>query len=607
VIATHQQNATESRRAFGDHPVFARLASTARWLVPTLLVIFAGVLLLNRLSAPPRIIFDETYYVNDARSFLATGGVEDSFAVHPPVGKWLIAVSIKLAGDTARGWRLAGALAGMGMVLLTYLLSLRLLRWRWQAAVAAFLLTVDGLFLVQARTSMLDIFLAMFVLLGAWLLVRDLQDLDRRSGETTLAKLRTRGLGNRWLAGVAFGLAIATKWSGLLALAATIILVVAFEILAHRRTAARGIGARRLAWVVVGPLLLAPLATYVVSYGPWLGAYEFTTEGNEDCPDAAEDPSISCDVGVGGRLQGLWREHGDIYRFHRDLESTHSYRSEPYTWPVLGRPIAYYYETCKQAPAPDADPCEVPLGTAAEVLAIGNPALWWSFLLFAPLLTGAMGRRDPSAWVLGGFYGALFLPWLVVARPAFLFYMVPAIAFMAITVALALGRLREQPWDYVPWLAGAGAGLTAAVSARIAGAEAVPSAIAFAIGWVFAPLVVTLAMERIRIVGVRRASPAQPETDATEETAHEPDAASPMVLADSRSLLDPRFAGEPSVRGWWTKDSLRPSAPWIPAAVLTVVLLAAATQLFLYFLPIWTGVPMDAEVLRGRWWFSSWI
>ena len=78
-----------------------------RWLrilVPAILVGTAAVLMLVNVGGPDRIVFDEVYYVNDARDFLEFG-VEQGFVVHPPVGKLLIAFSIWLFGDTPFGWR----------------------------------------------------------------------------------------------------------------------------------------------------------------------------------------------------------------------------------------------------------------------------------------------------------------------------------------------------------------------------------------------------------------------------------------------------------------------------------------------------------------------
>jgi hypothetical protein len=84
-------------------------------------------------------------------------------------------------------------------VLLVYLIGLRLFRRQAPAALAAFLLAVDGAFIVQARTSMLDIYLALFVVLGAWLLVVDRQrvaaldaQLLAAGGDTKLDRLPHR-------------------------------------------------------------------------------------------------------------------------------------------------------------------------------------------------------------------------------------------------------------------------------------------------------------------------------------------------------------------------------------------------------------------------------
>ena len=37
------------------------------------------------------------------------------------------------------------------------------------------------------------------------------------------------------------------------------------------------------------------------------------------------------------------------------------------------------------------------------------------------------------------------------------------------------------------------------------------------------------------------------------------------------------------------------------------LLAVVAVGLALFFLPIWLGVPMDADLVRSRWWFRGWI
>ena len=65
---------------------------------------------LFNLGTPKGFVFDEVYYVDGARDYLAHGvevsGDDPEFVVHPPVGKWLIALGIKLFGDNEFGWLL---------------------------------------------------------------------------------------------------------------------------------------------------------------------------------------------------------------------------------------------------------------------------------------------------------------------------------------------------------------------------------------------------------------------------------------------------------------------------------------------------------------------
>ncbi|MFN3925081.1 MAG: phospholipid carrier-dependent glycosyltransferase, partial [Pseudarthrobacter sp.] len=59
-----------SARGWRDYPPSLRL-----WflLVPVLTALTGGILRFVRLEAPPKLVFDETYYVKDAYSYLVSG------------------------------------------------------------------------------------------------------------------------------------------------------------------------------------------------------------------------------------------------------------------------------------------------------------------------------------------------------------------------------------------------------------------------------------------------------------------------------------------------------------------------------------------------------
>ncbi len=151
------------------------------------------------LKYPKGFVFDEVYYAQDANSLLHHGVELDSktgaaeFIVHPSIGKWMIAVGIKIFGYHEFGWRISAALIGTASIVMIFYIAKRLFNNYFLSLSAGILMSADGLHLVMSRTALLDIFLMFFTLLAFLFLLR----------------------GQHYLAGISLGLATATKWSGL--------------------------------------------------------------------------------------------------------------------------------------------------------------------------------------------------------------------------------------------------------------------------------------------------------------------------------------------------------------------------------------------------------
>lgn len=129
------------------------------WLLPLAVTVLAGVLRLWQLANPHELAFDERYYVKDAWSLWQLGyeGVWDDnanasfdsgnpsglspeagFIVHPPLGKWLIALGMAATGPgSSFGWRVVTALIGTLTVTLVYILAWQLSRSRSTASVSS--------------------------------------------------------------------------------------------------------------------------------------------------------------------------------------------------------------------------------------------------------------------------------------------------------------------------------------------------------------------------------------------------------------------------------------------------------------------------------------
>lgn len=160
---------------------------------PLVVALAAFLTRLVRLGSIKTLVFDETYYVKDALG-LVTKGYEvqwpkdyddifvsgqfttptsGSFVVHPSVGKALIGWGMQLLGNNPWGWRIAACIAGSVAIFLLGRIVWHLFGNGKMATIAALLLSLDGVQIVLSRTSILDIFLEMFVLLGVLFFVRD--------------------------------------------------------------------------------------------------------------------------------------------------------------------------------------------------------------------------------------------------------------------------------------------------------------------------------------------------------------------------------------------------------------------------------------------------
>ncbi len=414
------------------------------WVVPLVLVGIAAAVRLWDLGDPARLYFDEKYYGVDAYDYV-TRGVEEGRPSHPPLGKWVIALGIQIFGNTPFGWRIGVAVAGSLTVLLTYFCGRRLFRRTAPAALAALLVALDGLAITTSRLAMLDAILALFVVAAVWLVLLDRDARRRRRGSGESLRRSFLGSRYRWLAGLALGLAVATKWSGLLAVGAAGVLILATELTGRGECLRRG--AQRAAAVAAGAVLgfvLLPATVYVAAHAGWFVNYEDSYAGSRACGPG------ECSAGPGERIETWWETQTDLVAYHQALEATHPYRSDPLGWAWLERPVLVYAASCTDAQE-EAGECEVPPDTVARITMVGSPALWWPALLAYPvLLWRAVARRDGVAATILAPLALLWLPWLAAGKDGYFFYLTPVVPF------IALGLVRAVQISPRPRLLGGG-------------------------------------------------------------------------------------------------------------------------------------------------------
>jgi len=448
------------------------------WIGPLLVTLFAAFLRFNRLSVPNAIIFDETYYAKDAWSILKHGvewnwlanptnnpdfvnnqilaGHTNLFAacsgtncgeyvVQPEVGKLLIAVGEWLYGLTSLGWRVAPAIFGSLAVLVMCRVARRLTRSTLLGCTAGLLLSLDGLEFVLSRTGILDIFLMFFVLAAFGALVVD-RDVSRmRLAEAVVLQPSDEagpGLGIRkWrvLAGVLIGLACATKQYGVWYIFAFAGLCIAWDIGARHTVGLRGYVRGGLVrdgkWLLL-TLGVIPLVTYTLTWTNWL----VTNTGY----DRGYAQSTGFNIPVLAPLYSLFEYHKEMVQFGVGLNARHPYMSQPWDWFFITRPVAFYWNTYT-----DSSGLHVAKGTGPwvqEVLAIGNPAIWWmSIPAMAFCLGWWLTRRDWRAGAALLCVAAGWVSWLpFVSRTKFYYYALEFEPFLIICIVLCLGLIIGQ-------------------------------------------------------------------------------------------------------------------------------------------------------------------
>jgi dolichyl-phosphate-mannose-protein mannosyltransferase len=418
------------------------------WLGTGIVVFIAAVLRLVGLSHPRGKIFDEIYYATEGAE-LFQHGVEwrpetntGDYVVHPPLGKWIIGLGEWLLGQNETGWRISAAVAGVLSILIVTRIARRLFRSTILGCAAGLLMALDGMHFVLSRSALLDIFLMFFIVASFACLVMD-RDRRRRGWlralENGLDVSRPGPAGRpklgvpwwRLAAAVLLGCGGAVKWSAIWYIPAFLLLIYLWEAGARRAAGVahpwRDAFLDEARWAVA--FVGLAVGTYIASWTGW-----FVTDTGWDrhwlaSQGKAEPPVI-------GALQNLWHYHKSAWDFHTTLSQKHTYQSWPWQWLLLGRPVAFYWS--------GDGPCGASQ-CASEVLLLGTPLLWWSFV---PALAGlawfGIARRDWRAGAIGLCAAAGIVPWFwneIDNRTMFYFYALPSEPFLVLAVVYVLGAI----------------------------------------------------------------------------------------------------------------------------------------------------------------------
>lgn len=348
--------------------------------------------------------FDEIYHARTAYEHLR--GVYPYEVSHPPLGKVILSLGIRLFGMTPFGWRCMGALFGVAMLPLMWDLLRRMFRDDRVAWCGAALLAFDFMHLTQTRIATIDSFATLFILLMYLFLYRYF----------TQGRLRHLAA-----CGVAFGVGAATKWTCLYAGAGLGVLWALHWVFSGVQAHRDGDG-RRYVRRLLGNIgfclvffVLVPGMIYYASYYPYGAAR-----------------------GLHGPGMYFTREYAAIvlenqrfmFTYHAGLVATHPYSSRWWQWLLDLRPILYYLSYGD--------------GTVSTIGAFVNPLLCWGGLLALPVLAYRAVRHDRTALFILVGYLAQVLPWVFISRLTFEYHYFAATLFLVLALGYVFDRLRQR-------------------------------------------------------------------------------------------------------------------------------------------------------------------
>lgn len=429
------------------------MSSKSWWWLLALLLSWSFFSRVWRINQPSRYVFDEVYHAvtakliarNDPQAFEWTAPApEPNTAVdwlHPPLAKYTQALSIRAFGETPLGWRLSSVVFGVVVVGLTVAVLWQVTQDRWLALTAGWLVSFDGLLLVQSRVAMNDIHVTAAVLATAWCYGR------------YRSRLKSHGfsLARWWLltTGVLAGVAMATKWSGVFVLVwlgvweAWSVLKLVWQ----RQTTSAAIKAFQL----ILALGLLPAMIYVLSYGLMFA------QGKSLVCFANRPIAGECYERFTQNANGQWQStglywshfmelHRQIWVYQTRLEATHGYQSRPWQWFLNLRPVWYHVEYSPQHP-----------DQIGNIYAFGNPVLFWLGAAAVVVSLAWLGRglvrhstephitRDhQQLWWMLSLYGLLWLPWQASPRIMFFYHYTPAVPWLVMILSWWLWRLPRQ-------------------------------------------------------------------------------------------------------------------------------------------------------------------
>lgn len=363
--------------------------------------------------------FDEIYHPRTALENIEN--LHPYEITHPPLGKVILGLGIRLFGMTPFGWRFMGTLFGVLMLPLLYVFLKNMFGKTVVATCGTILFAAEFMHLTQTRIATIDTYGVFFILLSYWFFYRWLT-----ASATPNKKGRTReGYGSLALSGITWGIGCACKWTVVYAgvgLAVLYAVHMVLRIRAWNKDREEDAPKKSLAGWLVKTLLLSVLCFVILPAVIYTASY---------IPYAASKGSVT----FASVFDEMWRNQSYMLSYHNGVTEPHSYESRWYQWLVDARPILFYLN-------------DMGGNVMTERFAsFNNPLISWAGLLsLIAVAVRFVRRRCGKALFLVVAFLSQFLPWVFIGRTTFAYHYFPSVLFLVFCICYLFNDLMECKW-----------------------------------------------------------------------------------------------------------------------------------------------------------------
>ncbi|MCQ2406434.1 MAG: phospholipid carrier-dependent glycosyltransferase [Oscillospiraceae bacterium] len=367
--------------------------------------------------------FDEVYFPRTAYEFITHSSVYET--THPPLGKTLTSLGVRIFGMNPFGWRFMPTLFGVLMLPALYILLKLLFASVSVSVCMTACFAFDFMHFSQTRLSTIDCYSVFFTILMYLFMLAYLRD-KRDSEERQYIWL--------FLSGLFFGIGASVKWTCIYA-GGGLGLIWLYDMICSYIDAGkkeRAINnkytvdknekyrpffnyARRNISLCLVSFVLIPLVVYYLAYIPF----------------------CRCSIGEGGGnpfslsyAKTVLKNQQYMLSYHSGINATHPYSSRPYEWMLDLRPILYYLQYSDDSLSKSCIGC------------FSNPLICWAGLgaMACVIYDALVKRRKMAVFILLGYIANL-LPWFFISRVCFEYHYFPSVFFLTLALGYMFKRI----------------------------------------------------------------------------------------------------------------------------------------------------------------------